>query len=179
MSRTLVAARYGRAFFMYVAPERCENIDGELRMVSDLFTSMDELMTILTSPVIPTEEQEAFLEKIIEQVQPSEEVGNFIRLLFQKGRLTIIKEIYEDFHERVERKRNHALAEVHTAFPLAQGQVAQLKAKLEHMSKKSLDLNVVKDESLIAGIKVIINDMVYDFNMRHNLDKLRRALLEA
>ena len=179
MSRTLVAARYARAFFDYVDPNRLENIDGELRMVSDLFSSMEELLTILTSPVIPDPAKVSFLNEIIAQVQPSEEVGNFLRLLHQKGRIRIIKEIYAEFHDQVEEKRNHALAEVRTAFPLDQKQVTKLKTKLEQMAKKSLDINVVKDGSLIAGIKVIINDIVYDFNMQHDLNKLRRVLLGA
>ena len=179
MSKTIIASRYAKAFFDHVGEDLLEYVDGELRLVGDLFATRQELITVLASPTISDSDKEAFLSAILKQIQPCEEVDVFIRLLLKKERINVIIDIYKEFHELVDEKKNYARAELRTAFSLDQKQISKIREKLEKMARKNLDIDVVNDESLIAGISVKINDIVYEFNMMNDFNKLRRTMLGA
>jgi F-type H+-transporting ATPase subunit delta len=103
------------------------------------------------------------------------EVGNFIHLLAQNGRLACLLEIAAQFHTMKQAEEGVCEGVVHSAFPLDENQLRDLKTLLEGRFGR-LQLSVQVDPALIGGVKVVVGDQVLDTSVSGKLTAMRAAL---
>jgi F-type H+-transporting ATPase subunit delta len=106
----------------------------------------------------------------------SGEAENLVRVLAENKRLALLPEIRAQY-EALRNEREGALeAEVHSAFELAPEALADLVARLERSTGRTVKARVVVDRELIGGVKVVIGDRVIDASVRGQLAALEAAL---
>ena len=109
--------------------------------------------------------------------QLSGEQKNFVRVLADNERLSVVNEITQHFsalrndHEKV------LNAHVSTAFALSEAQVAEIKTTLQTKYGKQVDITVALDPELIGGVSIRIGDEVMDASVRGKLAQLAAALV--
>jgi F-type H+-transporting ATPase subunit delta len=67
-------------------------------------------------------------------------------------------------------------ATIYSAFPVDDAQRKALIEDLEARFKTRLTAEVVVDQSLIGGVKIVVGDQVLDTSVRGKLESLRLAL---
>jgi F-type H+-transporting ATPase subunit b len=65
-----------------------------------------------------------------------------------------------------------------SAYPLEEEELMQLEKILEQHLSKKMAINTNVDRSLIAGLKIKLNDRVYDFSLKGQIDSLTSRLRE-
>lgn len=103
------------------------------------------------------------------------EVGSFVHLLAQNGRLACLPEIAAQFHTMKQADEGVREGVVHSAFPLSDNQLRDLKTLLEGRFGR-LQLSVNVDPTLIGGVKVVVGDQVLDTSVSGKLAAMRAAL---
>jgi F-type H+-transporting ATPase subunit delta len=103
------------------------------------------------------------------------EVGSFVRLLAENGRLACLPEIAAQFHTMKQAEEGVREGVVHSAFPLDEKQLRDLKTLLEGRFGQ-LQLSVQVDPALIGGVKVVVGDQVLDTSVSGKLAAMRAAL---
>jgi F-type H+-transporting ATPase subunit delta len=103
------------------------------------------------------------------------EVGSFIHLLAENGRLSCLPEIAAQFNTMKQAEEGVREGVVHSAFPLDENQLRDLKALLEGRFGR-LQLSVHVDPALIGGVKVVVGDQVLDTSVSGKLAAMRAAL---
>lgn len=106
----------------------------------------------------------------------SAELKNFIGMLVENDRLTLLPEIGEQFHALQNAEAGAADAEITSAFELSDAQVRDLVATLEKKFGRKLNPLVKVDNSLIGGVRVLVGDQVLDTSVRAKLQKMHTAL---
>jgi len=106
----------------------------------------------------------------------SGDVENFVRVLADNGRLGVVAEIRTHFESLKNEREGTVDAEIHTAFEMDQGQLADLVSRLEKKTGRRVNARVSVDKSLIGGVKVLIGDKVIDGSARAQLGALENAL---
>jgi F-type H+-transporting ATPase subunit delta len=106
----------------------------------------------------------------------SGEAENFVRVLAENGRLEVLAEIRSQFEALKNAREGVLEAEVHTAFEMDQGQLADLVARLEKKTGRKVRARVSVDKSLIGGVRIVIGDKVIDGSARAQLAALETAL---
>lgn len=101
---------------------------------------------------------------------------NFVRLLAENGRLDVLTEISARYEALKNERESVIEAEVHSAFEMDAGQVADLVARLEKKTGRKVKARVSVDKALIGGVKVVIGDKVIDGSARAQLAALENAL---
>lgn len=104
------------------------------------------------------------------------EAKNFINMLVQNGRLTLLPEIAEQFHALKNAQEGAADAEIVSAFELSSAQLSDLVATLEKKFGRKLNASVVVDAALIGGVRVVVGDEVLDTSVRAKLQQMQVAL---
>jgi F-type H+-transporting ATPase subunit delta len=102
---------------------------------------------------------------------------NFVQVLTHNDRLTLVPEIRAMFEQLRLQHEGVLEAEIHSAFAIDDGQVAQIVNKLEQKYKRKVRADVSVDSSLIGGIKIVVGDTVVDATVRGKLDALSTALI--
>lgn len=117
---------------------------------------------------------ETFLLLLKSKVLP--EAKNFVEMLVENGRLSLLPEIGEQFHALRNAAEGASDAEITSAFELTDIQVKDLVATLEKKFGRKLNPLVKVDNSLIGGIRVAVGDEVLDTSIRAKLLKMHTAL---
>lgn len=103
-------------------------------------------------------------------------LGNFIRVLADNERLSLLPEISTLFEGLKAGEEGVKEAVVQTAFPLADADLAALMPQLENHFKTRLTPTVVVDAELIGGVRVAVGDQVLDASVRGKLEAMAIAL---
>jgi len=106
----------------------------------------------------------------------SGDAENFVRVLAQNGRLTLMPEIRTQFEALKNEREGVIEAQVQSAFELSDAQLGDLVQRLEKKTGRKVRAKVSVDRELIGGVKVVLGDKVIDGSARAQLGALETAL---
>ena len=101
---------------------------------------------------------------------------NFLRMLIENGRLSVLPEIANQFHALKNARSGSSDAVVYSAFPVEGAALADLAATLEKRFKRKLNVSVALEPELIGGIRVVVGDEVLDTSVKARLEQMKIAL---
>jgi F-type H+-transporting ATPase subunit delta len=156
---------------------------GELAVWSDFIQDLaqvaclPEVLSIATSPKVSREQvSDLLLSAVKSPLAQHAEAKNFVRMLVDNHRLTLMPEISAQFDELKNAREGAADALIVSAFPLEGAQLNDLVANLERRFKCKLKPVVEVDSSLIGGVRVTVGDEVLDTSVRARLASMQTAL---
>lgn len=106
------------------------------------------------------------------------EAQNFVRVLIENGRLSLLPEIRDIFEELKNEREGVVDAVIATAYPLGNSQLAALVADLERRFGRKVNPQVSVDKELIGGVRVQVDDEVIDGSVRGKLAAMATALMK-
>ncbi len=179
MSSNDIANRYSEALFDIAKEEKnYEQYLDDLQKFSAVVQENVNLREVLFNPVFDREEKKAVVGELLQVIGVSDISANFLKLLVDKGRISILEDILSAYQQLMDEVLNKARVNVKTAFPLSDGLVAKIKTALEGLTKKQVEMVVEEDPSLLGGIVVKIGDTLYDGSVKAQLSKIRELLGE-
>ena len=105
-----------------------------------------------------------------------DEAKNLVATLVDNGRLMLLPEIEQQFHALKNAHESTADAEIVSAFPMSDAQVADLLAALQKKFGRKLVPHVSVDQSLIGGVRVTVGDEVLDSSVKARLQNMQTVL---
>ena len=105
------------------------------------------------------------------------ETENYIRILTNKKRVTLLPLIDAIFEEMKAEDQGYQDVVVTSAFPLSDNQQSQIAAKVEKRLGRSVRMHTQVDDYLIGGVIVKAGDMVIDGSVRSRLSQLADAMI--
>ena len=105
-----------------------------------------------------------------------DEAKNFVAMLVENGRMSLLPEIEQQFRELKNAHESTADAEIVSAFPMNDGQLADLVAALQKKFGRKLNASVKVEPELIGGVRVVVGDEVLDFSVKNRLQSMQKVL---
>ena len=102
--------------------------------------------------------------------------GNFLGLLFENRRLSLLPEITGQFDELRFEAERVVKAKVTSAIELPAAELATIKAALAKRFGREVEVETAVDESLIGGAVIDAGDVVIDGSLKGKLGRLQAAL---
>ena len=178
MPASAAPRRYARALFSLASEEdRVGAVRDELRRLGAALEASPELRDVLVQPLAPAAERRRVLEAVAEKLAASSLIRRFYAFLIDQRRMVAFEAIEAEFARLADEAAGRAKARVRTARPLDADQVARLTRALSTRAGRAIELEVVIDEALVAGLVAQLGDTVYDGSLRTQLGQLRSALL--
>ena len=143
--------------------------------IGNIFKENPDYIKVLESPAIPLSERISFIDEAFGTVY-TEYLISFIKVLCGNGHITEICSCIEAFCDLVRIYKNRTVATVYYVEPLTQEQKNALVEKLQKISGKVIEPEFIKDESLIGGIKVQIDDKIFDGTIKNRLNKAKGVI---
>ena len=180
MSVETIARRYGTALADVVLKTgEAESVKAELKTWEEMIETSPELQSALANPAIAHLDKEKVLESLIAKTDPSKTSANFLRVLLRNGRLTELAEVNERFAAVLEERSGRVAAEVVSARELSADQKGELRANLERLTGKQVQLNFGVDQSIIGGVVTRVGSTIYDGSVRTQLENLKEQLVNG
>jgi len=103
---------------------------------------------------------------------------NFMYILVDKKRINLIEEIMQKFIGECNEELNIKLAYVYSPRKILDQQTELIKKGLEEKYKSQIEIIERIDETLISGIKVVVDNQVIDSSMKARINNLKIDLLK-
>ena len=97
--------------------------------------------------------------------------------MIENKKVYYLDEVYRLFREMILDEQNTTVAEVETAYPLSDEQKNLLIKSLENQHNKKIKIDEVINQSLLAGIKISINNEVTDYSVRYKLNSMKEQII--
>ncbi len=130
---------------------------------------------LVLNPQLSLEQTVDIFKSIVQPLAPG--VENFLRLLSERKRLSLLPAIAELFAEYYARQAKILVVDVSTASNLSATQSAQLNQVLSQHFAKTIDMRQHVDAKLLGGALIRADDLVIDVSVRGQLEKLAKELV--
>ena len=179
MAETATIARpYAEAVFRLAdAGGTLATWSGTLRALSDVAAHPDMQECLAKFDLSSAQLQDLFFSLCPSDL--SAEAKNFVRLLIEYDRLTLLPEVFAQFEALKNEREGVVDAQITTAFALEGEQLAGLVADLEKRFKRKINPQVSIDRDLIGGARVVVGDEVIDGSVRGKLNAMAAGLLAS
>ena len=175
-----VAERYASALFDLARDaSSIDRIEGELKTISGMLDASPEFRRLVESPVFSAEDQEKAIGAVADKAGIAGLTGNFLRLVARNRRLFAVPGMIRAFLEMAAKHRGEATAEVTSAHPLTDDQVASLKAALKAKLGKDVTLQTRTNPALLGGLVVKVGSRMIDTSLRTRLMNVKTQLKEV
>ena len=180
MRETTIAERYAIALLEIGAEKKnLEAMGQELDRVVTLLNTSHELRNILTHPRVSVEARKKVLSELMTLVTVSPTCQNFVKLLVDRKRATLLTEVVTHYHKLVDVKLGRVRAQVISASALAPAELTELKGALAKSLNKEVIVEESVDANLIGGVITRVDGKVIDGSLRARLQGLGAELRAA
>ena len=171
-----VARPYAEAAYALARDGNALPVWAEMLRVATAISSDAQVRMALDNPKLAAAEKEAlFLSICGDKLDPGGR--NFIRVLIEADRIGLLPEIRTLFETLKDEADGVARAQIISAFPIDDAQLAALRTGLERRFGRKIEATVSVDRSLIGGAKIVVGDTVIDASVQSELQAMANQLL--
>jgi F-type H+-transporting ATPase subunit delta len=176
MAELLTIARpYAEAAFGIARDKNALPVWSEMLRLAAAVGADPQMQNALASPKLGAAEKESLFLSVVGDKLDTEG-RNFIRVLIENDRISLLPEIRRLFEMRKDTAENVARAEIETALPMTDGQLASLTAALQKRFGKRVEANVILNAALIGGARITVGDTVIDGSVQGKLTAMANQL---
>ena len=172
-----LTSRYALALFSLKRDEnKLLESQVEVKELRKLIKENEEFVSLLASHNLDLESRLSIVEKVFASID--EEIKNFIKIIVENNRAKYLLQIFDDFNSLVNEYRGVKEGLVYSAMPLSDKEIDHISKSISEVEKMPIELRNKVDPTLIGGIKVVINDHVYDGSIKHQIEDMKLTLLK-
>lgn len=174
---TGLAGRYATALFD-LADENgaLDPVADDLRTLATMIGESADLQRMIRSPVISRAEQGAAISALLEKAGASEMTRKFTGVLAANRRLFALPDIIDQYLAILAGRRGEMTAEVTSAHPLSDKQLATLQDTLRRTVGGAVNVTAKVDPALLGGLVVRLGSRMIDSSLNTKLQHLRLAM---
>jgi F-type H+-transporting ATPase subunit delta len=172
---TTLARPYARAAFEAANEADSLHAWSNAMRLTAAVVSEPSVKAALSSPSLTGEEQASLVSDLCGG-EITRQVQNFIRILAENKRISLMREIVVLFEALKANQEKKVDVNVTTAFPLTDSIEDKLAKALKEKLQRDVILHSEIDKSLIGGAIVRAGDLVIDGSVRGKLAKLAESM---
>jgi F-type H+-transporting ATPase subunit delta len=172
-----LSGRYATALFELARDERqLDAVGGSLTTLRQALRESDDLKRLIASPLISRDDASKSIAAVAASLSLDPTTTKFLGVVAKNRRLGAIASIIRDFNTLSARHRGETTAQVVSAHPLDDGQMAALTARLKSMVGSEVSVDASVDPSLLGGLVVRLGSRQIDGSIRTKLNALATAM---
>lgn len=172
-----ITSRYAEALYSLKKDENSlESSQKEIKELIKVLKENPDFLVLLTSSYKEFEEKEEIIDKVF--IGVDEEIKTLIKIVVKNHRGQYLTEIFENYNSLVNEYRGVIEGLVYSTEPLSESQLAKLNSAIGKIETRPVELKNIIDPSLIGGVKVVINDHIYDGSIKRHINDMKIALLK-
>ena len=175
--RASLAGRYASALFDLARDQRqMESVSSSLDALGQALLDSKDFAELVASPLVSRDEAGKAFAALAPQLGLDPVTTNFLGVLARNGRKSELRNVIRAFRRLAAEHRGEATAEVVTARPLNDDQIAGLKQQLRARAGRDVNIDATVDPTILGGIVVKLGSQQIDASIRTKLNRLAQAM---
>ena len=172
-----LAGRYASALFELASEAGFVSaVEGDLETLSEALRESPELRALIRNPEVSREALGRVFVGLGAQLNLSDLTRNFLGVLAQNRRVAELPAMIRAFRSIAAAQRGEVTAEVASAHPLSDEQLATLETKLRAREGRTVKLKTRVEPELLGGLVVTVGSKRIDSSIRSRLNSLAQAM---
>jgi F-type H+-transporting ATPase subunit delta len=175
--RASLAGRYASALFDLARDQRqIDSVGRSLDALNQALVDSKDFAELVQSPLVSREEAARAFASIAPQVGLDPITTNFLGVLAGNGRKHQLQPVIRAFRRLSAEHRGETTADIVTARPLRDDQLAALKQQLRARAGREVTVDAQVDPQILGGIVVKLGSQRIDASIRTKLNRLAQAM---
>ncbi|MFT4326962.1 MAG: ATP synthase F1 subunit delta [Candidatus Woesearchaeota archaeon] len=173
---SIVYKRYAQALYsVALNNNKVEDIQRDVIAIKEVLTFESQLAKVLCHPRINENEKLSLLKNIFEGRVNNEVIG-LLTIVLRKNRQQFLVNIFDEFLNFVRKGKNISVAIITSAIPLNDVIMNEIHQSLVRGLNKEIELHAKVDEKVMGGLKVQVDNMIFDRTIKGRLEQLKKVL---
>lgn len=179
MNYSKIGTRYAKALLKVAVEKNClEDVMKDVRLLDSVSRSATELNQIFASPVIKPSQKISLIDTVFAKyITPL--MMDFIRMLIFHRRENRLDDIIRNFFTQYRQHHNIVSATLISSVEAGTDVIKKVTELLKTKYRKTIDLSLKEDPSIIGGFILRVEDMQYDCSIRNSLLKIKQELINT
>ena len=175
--RASLAGRYASALFDLARDKRqIEAVSKSLDSLNQALLDSKDFAELVGSPLVSRDEAGKAFAALAPQLNADPITANFLGVLARNGRKGELRKVIRAYRRLAAEHRGETTAEVMTARPLNDDQLATLKQQLRTRAGRDVSIDAAVDPDILGGIVVKLGSQQIDASIRTKLNRLAQAM---
>jgi F-type H+-transporting ATPase subunit delta len=175
--RASLAGRYASALFdLARGQKQIESVDKSLDALGQALLDSKDFNELVTSPLVSREEAGKAFDALAPTLGLDALTANFLGVLARNGRKSQLQPVIRAYRRLAAEHRGETTAEIVTARPLNDDQLAQLRSQLRTRAARDVTIDATVDPNILGGIVVKLGSQQIDASIRTKLNRLASAM---
>ena len=171
------ATIYAQSFYEIAKEKGCESFLKEWIIFKELLEQNPKLNDILQSYLISFEEKDALIDQIFKSYF-HKNIVNGIKLIVEKRDFNKMVAIIEKTINLLHQHLNISSGIIYSPKPIKSSQIKEITSLMTKKIKKKVVLENHIDQELLGGVKIILNQKIYDHTINYHLKQLYSEIKE-
>lgn len=174
-----IATRYAKALIeLAIEESKVYEYQSQMKFVYSVVKENEDLVNFLKHNSIKDKDKKGLVEKILKE-NVDVNVLHFIYLLIDKKRINYLSQICREFNSECNNYRGIFEGVIYSTEMLSLEKVKKLEESVSLKLNNKVELSNSLDPSLIGGIKIVVNDTVFDNSVVNRINSLRQELING
>jgi F-type H+-transporting ATPase subunit delta len=175
--RASLAGRYASALFDLARDQRqIEAVGKSLDTLGQALLDSKDFAELIASPLVSRDEAGKAFAALAPQFSLDPITTNFLGVLARNGRKNELRNVIRAYRRLAVEHRGEVTADVTTARPLNDDQLAALKTQLRTRAGRDVTIDATVDPAILGGIVVKLGSEQIDASIRTKLNRLALAM---
>ena len=155
-----------------------DDVSTQLNAIGEIVKADESFASFIDSPVIGINKKKDSLDKIFSN-SVSELVMNFLMVITEKGRLSLLLSIVDAFAFLQDQRAGRVLGTVITAVDMSDAELEYLTVKVSKKLDKTVTLTTEVDPSILGGFILKVDGTLIDGSVKRGLKRAKSQLVNA
>jgi F-type H+-transporting ATPase subunit delta len=175
--RASLAGRYASALFDLARDQKqIESVNTSLDALAQALVDSKDFNELVISPVVSREDARKAFDAIAPRLSLDPLTTNFLGVLARNGRKGQLQAVIRAYRRLASEHRGETTAEVVTARPLNDDQLAALGTQLRTRAGRDVAIDATVNPQILGGIVVKLGSQQIDASIRTKLNRLAQAM---
>lgn len=170
-----IASKYANALYELALENNSLDLYQEqTRFVLNSLQENEEFFDVLNSKFLSIKEIHEIIEKTFVGVE--QDIISLLKIIVENHRVNLLSDVLMSFNSLCNSYKGITEGMLFSAFPLDKKTIADIEAAIGKKENRRISLIFKIDPSLIGGVKVVINNHIYDGSVKNKLAEMKQSL---
>ena len=169
--------KYSESFLNVFENELTNGIVKKLGKLEAFLRSEKSVKVFLELSVIDSDKKVKCLQASAEFFGVSDFINSLFEMLAKHRRLFIVLEVIKEIIHGYHKRKDVLFFTVNVSHELPDESLSVIHSFLEESTKKKVYCDYIVDANLIAGIKAVSDNFIWEYSLRDRLNTIRKSLL--
>ncbi len=161
-----IARNYASSLFDNVKSDvERQRVLEQISAFNEVLLNSKKLSFTLYSPVISKSDKLELIDNLVNELKLAEIVNRFFKVIVKNSRFEILESVVNEYKKLLNESRGVKLVTLEFAAKPNKKLVSMIREYLENKLNKTVEFNVVENESLIGGVIIKHDSLLYDYSI--------------